>query len=491
MNTFSIWDWLFVLGVAALTFFARRKNLYSQSKIKGGNYMYSVTQNITAAMHLGKIDPQLVIDRLEDRHKARLPEVGLDTKKLLAEAKTARVRNRIFSTLFLLPTFWTIVLIFDYRLVEYGAISLEEYIFSYVKPALLITALGFAKTIVVNFYLRKNIVNSNDTPDDLAKHNAIIFGGFSPFAGYGIDLDGWSFTIDTRKPKIDGIIPLDVNQKEFLDHISSTLTENMTGGSIQDKLFVNGLRIRGNKQFLSGIKASPITSIEQSTVENKIGSPEQDVRHYRLLSMPLTHGHMFLTFFYRSSMLGGNLFIESRSFLLPPIKPDLTELIQLPTRRGFSYYSRLFFSKLLLSPIGWLPGLIFMFSMFIKIQSSISWALFGHPEDKLKNRTENYNYGNAFSLREGWASKEYQTYFQMLDKDMATKTFQHIIINSIVDYLDIKGIATDDIKERRTQIFNSGVMVSGGTVNAHQLAVGTGATVKSKLSDAFSSTKEK
>lgn len=453
--------------------------------------MYSVTKNITAAIHLGHIDPQLVIDRLEDRHKARLPEVGLDTEKLLTEAKAARVRNGLFSTLLLLPTFWIFSIIFDYRLVEYYEISLEQYIFSFVKPALLIAALGFANTMVVNSYLRKSVVCSDDTPDDLTKHNAIIFGGFSPFAGYGIDLDGWSFTIDTRKPKIDGIPPADVNQKEFLNHISFALAENMVEGSIQDKLFVNGLRIRNNQQFLSDVKAPPITSIDQSAVEDKIGSPEQDARHYRLLSMPLTHGHMFLTFFYRSSMLGGNLFIESRSFLLPPIKPQLSELIQLPTRSGLSYYSRLFLSKLLLSPVSWLSGPIFVFSMLGKLQSGIIWTLFGHPEDKLKKRTETYNYGHEFSLREGWASKSYQTYFQMLDKDMATKTFQHIIVNSIVDYLDGKGIATEDIKERRTQIFNSGVIVSGGTVNAQQLAVGSGATVKSKLAGAFSSTKEK
>lgn len=451
--------------------------------------MYSVTKNISAATHLGQIDPQLVIDRLEDRHKARLPEVGLDTQKLLAEAKTARMRNGIFAFLLLIPTIWIISLIFEYHLIDEGEISLEEYIFAYLKPALLIAALGFVKTIVVNAYLRKDLVNSQDTPDDLTKHNAIIFGGFSPFAGYGIDLDGWSFTIDTHKPKIDGVPPLDIDQQDFLNHISSALATNITDGSIQDKLFVNGLRIRNNRQFLSDIKATPTTNIEPSAVEAKIGSPEQDARHYRLLSIPLSYGHIFLTFFFRSSMLGGNLFVESRSFLLPPIKPELTELIHLPTKRGFPYYSRLFLSKLLRSPVGWLPGPLYVLSMLGKVQSHIVWALFGHPEDKLKKRTETYNYGHAFSLREGWASKTYQTYFQMLDKDMATKTCQHLIINAIVDYLDTKGIATDDIKERRTQIFNSGVIVSGGTVNAQQLAVGAGATVKSKLSGALSSTK--
>jgi hypothetical protein len=142
MSTLSIWHWLIVLAIVALIAFSRRERLYNQSNVLGGSYLYSVTKNIAAAIHLGKIDPQLVIDRLEDRHKARLPELGLDTKKLLAEAKVARVRNGIFSVLLLVPAFWTVTSIFDYQRVEYGEISLEEYIFSYVKPALLIAGLG-------------------------------------------------------------------------------------------------------------------------------------------------------------------------------------------------------------------------------------------------------------------------------------------------------------------------------------------------------------
>jgi hypothetical protein len=62
---------------------------------------------------------------------------------------------------------------------------------------------------------------------------------------------------------------------------------------------------------------------------------------------------------------------------------------------------------------------------------------------------------------------------------------QHVVINAIVDYLESKGISTEDIKERQTTILNSGVMVTGGTVKAEQMAVGAGATLKNKVASAI------
>ena len=71
------------------------------------------------------------------------------------------------------------------------------------------------------------------------------------------------------------------------------------------------------------------------------------------------------------------------------------------------------------------------------------------------------------------------------------KITQHSIINSIIDYLESKGISTEDIKETQTTILNSGVMVTGGTVNANQMATGTGATLKNKVANAMPSKKIK
>jgi hypothetical protein len=453
--------------------------------------MYSITQYICAAIHTGKIDPEVVIERLEDRHKAKLPELGLNTHRALSESKIASVRNTLFLVALLVPSFWIISILSAYHKVEEGELSVDSYIFLFLKPLVLIAIIGFVKVITVNLYLKRKILGCNVTSDDSNVQNAVIFGGFSPFAGYGNDQDGWSFTIDSSKPKDLSSLPIQFEQVELLEYISKKLNENVVEGNIQDKLFVRGGCIRRNKIFLADIKASPATVVDLSVVKAMIGAVDLDVRHYRLISIPSADEQFFLTFFFRSSMLGGNLFVECRSFLLPPLKPELTELNKLRANKGFQYFYSIFLSKLLLSPFSWIAGL---WSIFLKLNKTLSsgiWALFGHPEDKLKLRQEEYNYGQETSLREAWASKTYQSYFQLFDKDMISKTCQHIIINSIVEFLDSKGIATDDIKERRTQIFNSGVMVSGGTVNAQQLAVGTGAAVKSKISGVSLNSREK
>jgi len=490
MGSFSIWHWL-IVGSVLLAIFGGGWTMRTAPSSAGKSYMYSVTKNISAAMHLGRIAPQTVIDRLEDRHKARLPELGMDTTRLLSEAKVAKKRNLVFAFAFLVPAYGFLSGAFQYGLVEQGSLSPVAYASYFVMPLALATLLGFAKTLLVNRHIRKNLMPCADKADDLRGFNAVIFGGFFPFAGYGIDVEGWSFTIDTLKPKTEGAEPQPITQTDFLNFVFGALARNITEGCIEDKLFVNGLGIKNNKQFLAEPRGMPITRIDPADVAARLGFPEQTVRHYRLISIPLSFGHMHLTFFLRSTMLGSNLFIESHGYLLLPLRPEFTEIVDIPAKRGVWYHSRLLLYDLVVSPFSWLLSLWHLFAAAQRALQHLLRAVFGHPEDKIKSRTETYNYGNTSSLRESWASGSFQAYYEMQDREMAMKTCEHIIINAMVDYLDARGIATDDIKERRTQIFNSGVMVSGGTVNAQQMAVGTGANVKSKISKAVSSAKKR
>jgi hypothetical protein len=118
-------------------------------------------------------------------------------------------------------------------------------------------------------------------------------------------------------------------------------------------------------------------------------------------------------------------------------------------------------------------------TMIGKLERRLVIALRGHPEDKLKVRQHCYNYGRTTSLREGWASNTLYSYFQVIDRDMASKTSQYVIVAALKEFFESKGISTADIEERSTMIFNSGVMISGSEVNAQQIAVGAGATARS------------
>ncbi|CAB3804292.1 hypothetical protein LMG28614_06001 [Paraburkholderia ultramafica] len=446
--------------------------------------MYSVTQNICAALHLGRLIPQEVIDRLEDRHRANLPEFGIDKATVLLEAKCARVRDEIFDLILLIPAFWIVLTILNFDFHNTDSFLLRA-ILTFSPPIFLAALIETIKVLVINNHLRRKVARSithAEQPEDGSSvHNVIIFGGFSPFAGYGVDLDGWSFVIDSEKPKNDDDRTHQFEQIELLNCVSEVIRKTLISATITDKIFVDGRRIRSNRMLLPAITASPKVWIDPDVIRAKIGQPDQEALHYRVISIQLADEQMLLTYFLRSTMLGSNLFIESRCFLLPPIKPEFAELVNLPCWHGPQYYCRVYAQKLLGSLLILLGGSIFLLGIVRRSRIWLSERIFGHPEDKRKVRDESYNYGNPKSLRESWGAENWNAYFQMLEKDMAAKTCQYVIVNSIVDFLDAKGIATDDIKERRTQIFNSGLIISGGTVTAEQVAVGSGASVKTKI----------
>lgn len=55
---------------------------------------------------------------------------------------------------------------------------------------------------------------------------------------------------------------------------------------------------------------------------------------------------------------------------------------------------------------------------------------------------------------------------------MYAKIVERQILESIIDFLDSKNIDTTDLKEQRMTILNTGLIVSGGSVNAESIAVG-------------------
>ena len=485
MGSFSIWHELItgVLIVVISSFFARGKG-------KGGNapapatagiHLFSPTQYISASLHTGHIDPQTVIDRLEDRHKARLPELGLNTARVLTEAKRARLRSNLFSVLALVVAFaFAFPLVALVRALEGGDGGLRGTLpWLLAMPLAAMLLLGIAEELAVNRYLRTRIVPTVDPPDDTTKQNVVIYGGFSPFAGYGGDLEGWSFVIDaSRPPEGHAAKPQRFDLVDLLNHVSKQLEANVVLGDSYDKLFVHGRRIRDEKLFLHDATAIPNTVIAGSIMKSRVGLPDDAVRHYRLFSVPFSNGHLALTCFFRATLVGDSLFFELSCFVLSPVKAEYTTLNDLPVRRGLRYAAGLVVRHALAAPLAWLRGPFFLLGRLARLRSFLAEAVFGDPEDKLKRRQPTYNYGHFNSLREIWASGLFHSYYQKLDQDMIYKSCQHVIVDAIVDFLSSKGINTEEIKARGNVIFNAGVMISGGVVNAQQIAVGDKATVK-------------
>jgi hypothetical protein len=433
------------------------------------NKMYNLTQYISAALHDGAINPQTIIDDYENKHKAKVVEVGINRDKIYHEAKMAKDRNNITSFLMIFPAFYIV-----YTILDSG--------FWDATPGFLFAAfIIFCKQFFIDSKLDDIANNESEYQLTTNNQNVIISGNYSPFIGYGNDLDSWSFTINFKKPSSNSESTSKISIEEISNCISNEIKRNIHNALITDKIFVNGKDIRHNSLFMSSVMSEPIVNVSQDIVNKYITNSDTNIRHYRHIEIPMWNSQVSLSIFLRFTIQGDQLFFEARYFLLPPIKSNLMILDDALSRTGFSYYRNLAIQSLFKSLFYWISGFILLLTWFSNIQIAISEAIFGNVEDKIKRKSETYNYGRNISIREFLSGNTYHRYFQMLDKDQGYKISQYIITNTIIDYLELKGISTEDIKQRQTTIINSGVIVNGGTVKAEQMSVGLGATLKNTV----------
>lgn len=90
-------------------------------------------------------------------------------------------------------------------------------------------------------------------------------------------------------------------------------------------------------------------------------------------------------------------------------------------------------------------------------------------------RNQRYNYGWKNSLREEWAGRDYERYFQKMDLDFCKKVVQESLLDSLLKSLQMRNICTDSLKSATTTIHNEGVIVNGGSLQAENITAGKSA----------------
>jgi hypothetical protein len=94
-----------------------------------------------------------------------------------------------------------------------------------------------------------------------------------------------------------------------------------------------------------------------------------------------------------------------------------------------------------------------------------------------------FNYGSQLSLREAASDTRYHRYFQELDQDRYSKVIEKALLESLVLFLDDKGVDTSELVARQTTILNQGVYITGGaSVSAQNIAAGAKAQARSGVS---------
>jgi hypothetical protein len=455
------------------------------------------TRYLCAAAYLDRRFAEHVITKvLQEEHRAVAPSYGVDilpvVRHCLAAQRRRLTRDALLTALLLVGG--PLLLLLGATLP--GAL---------LRIGLLAWAVIFVESCINRYeVLAARLLRNRFDPDaddapvtrrqarmigELLEHergNVTVYSGFSPFVGCGLDLDGWSFALnvdkgrqafgDTRDP-----IPFEVEELHR-DVVSALRALDIGQVHIEDRLYVNGQDIRDDRRFLPNPYRRPSPSADPTLLRQFLRNPTQRVRHYTCIQVTDWQGELILSIFFRCTKAGANLFVEAAYFLLPPLQEryhKVDDLRATPDLKGAAELA-------LTATLGTIPVLLQApFHVAGRLTARLT-AWFERLSMRRAIRANpSFDYGATTSIRESGMATNYRRYFQRLDREMYIKIIERRLLDAIIGFLDAHDIDTSELVERKTTILNQGVMISGGSIQAQSLAVGTGA--RARVGDAVRS----
>jgi hypothetical protein len=306
--------------------------------------------------------------------------------------------------------------------------------------------------------------------------NVVVYSGYSPFVGSGYEVGGWSFAVNTDRPKgaVDGgKSPTPFEASEIHDAVARALrTLPLDGLAVEDRLFVSGKHVRDDRRFLPDQFSRPVARVGPEVVEEVRRAPTPVARVYLDVRVVDWQGELVFSTFVRFSKTGNCLFAEASHFVLPSLASHyhvVDGLTPQPTARSLATIAG--------------QSLVALPKVMPASAAKTVMGAAGPSRRSLEDRSvrrsirENnaFDYGATTSIRQQGTAAAYQRYFQLLDKEMYLKVVERRLIDTILAFLDEKGVDTSDLRQQSQHIYNNGVIVNGGALNSHNVAVGTGA----------------
>ena len=427
------------------------------------------------------LDPNLeykVLDEvLEEQHRAIVTTPGVDLVTVLKYALAAH-RRRLARDAFLLVDLLAVIITFFFvrslpllllmLVAAWLAVIIERYASMYgsvirgLRPGAF--APQKAPSPARNSFAERQLerVAAASTIG-----NVTLYSGFPPFVGYGLVQTSWSFAVDVTQHR-RGTTPRRFSVLEVYDHIKAGLFElDLPGIEVSDRLFVNGGDIQDDRRFLPKPSSPPVTSVSPDLINELMARPEERARPYLTISMTGWRGDLVVTTFLRFVLSRTDLFVEAAHTVVPPLRTEfkaIDERDPAPTPGEF-------FSLVGTSLIGTIPRL------FGSVPSIVRELGAGNRREKKRRLSdENGDYGALLSVREAAADKRWQRYFQVFDDARYVKVIEQRIFRSLLEFLRDHGVDTSSLESRAETLINNGVMVTDkATVQANQIAAGTGA----------------
>lgn len=315
---------------------------------------------------------------------------------------------------------------------------------------------------------------------EYAVGNVRVYSGYSPFTGYGIELNSWSLTLDVTKPSSPGGEPTDFDVADLYARAAARIGAlGLPGLSVEELLFVDGRDIVDDDRFVPNPLGRPTPAVPVELVDELKREPEDKARPYVAVHATGWDGDLVVSMFIRFARHDSVLFVEAAHTVLCPLLDRYKIIDRMPPAPSAGEVWSLLTTSL--------P------SMVVRLLSSPAAAARGFSRDfgmERRVRDQNrmiaelhrFNYGARISVRQQASDSSYHRYFQKQDHMLVTKAAERSVLDMLIDFADEHGIDAEELRRGQEAIFNYGIIAtSGAQVSGNAVASGQQAGVTVNL----------
>lgn len=457
----------------------RRSGGGATSSGSGGRDMREQPHEVTRlalahALMMGGMGRQKLREKLRYRFRGRPPEPGLDVELLRTILDRLIARDFRFRLFFMACVAVAIV----------G--FLMQNLAILVLPIIAGTIVHIFKAHAERFRMRRMF--RADTFDistvrghfgldqepaaDAEPVNVVTYKGYVPFEFAGDVTSRVAFTVDLSRGK-DGGQPREVTLGQLYQAVAGSVQQSGDYG-VQDLALVHGEDVSGITEIQPHAMIAPKSHVGMEVMAQWFGRDDNRVRHYKWITAESWGRQLIVSYFLRFHISGTVLHAETTQCVMTPPGDDWRKIDRQPPMT-FGMAIAWFYGAVLLAPFGVLASAGFGLA---KIAEGFNLMFVGGRDGLIRRmikQNPSYNYGSDPSVRSDMASQAYLHYYQRMDSELHEKALARRILDTTIDFLESRDVDVSTLKESRTTIINSGVLVQGGDVTAQSLAVGQNA----------------
>ncbi|UBU14324.1 FHA domain-containing protein [Nonomuraea gerenzanensis] len=292
-----------------------------------------------------------------------------------------------------------------------------------------------------------------------AQHgNVMVFSGYRPFVGSGVEYHGWSFAIDITKPAHKDRPPRPFHSDDVHAHLAREVAATgLPNLRLTERLFINGVDINHAPDLLPDPLAPPLVTTDAELLRAVSRTPESSARVYLCVEVLGWGGQLIVTIFIRAIRLRGSLFMEGSTYMLFPLAREYSEVDRVSSDPLTG----------LAVAIGEGAARTIPLLLTAPFRLAGRWARGAalrrqERDDRtvIQNRGL-YDYGALISVRELAMGDDLRRFFIERDVEMFDQVVHEAVFKAVSRFLSDHGIDTGEVTERITQITHNKIDARG------------------------------